>query len=227
MLPRLANRQQLVLFTDGEASYASLFPEIFGEAYHPSRKGNCGRFPDRCYRIPRTLAHVPIVKHRQRSRVVDVEIRFVHGSQRCVQQVLKHLNYTTPNTSAIEWRNGTARRMNAYQVRKSLAFARRSDTKPAIGWWALTVYNWSRPHRALSLALPQPKAKKVRAAHLAMAPRLTDRIWSIRELLLTPSSRREGEIISLRKQFKFVQFLRRLALTAQLIVRICFDCSIR
>jgi IS1 family transposase len=43
---RLANRQELVLFTDGEASYASLFPEIFGQAYHPSRQGNRGRFPD-------------------------------------------------------------------------------------------------------------------------------------------------------------------------------------
>ena len=43
---RLVNRQQLVLFTDGEASYASLFPEIFGEEYRPSRKGNRGRFPD-------------------------------------------------------------------------------------------------------------------------------------------------------------------------------------
>ena len=29
---RLANRHELVVFTDGEASYASLFPEIFGQA---------------------------------------------------------------------------------------------------------------------------------------------------------------------------------------------------
>src|SRR5258707_15551845 len=55
---RLANRHELVLFTDGEASYASLFPEIFGQAYRPSRQGNSGRFPDLRYRIPRTLAHV-------------------------------------------------------------------------------------------------------------------------------------------------------------------------
>jgi len=55
---RLANRHQLVLFTDGEVSYASLFPEIFGVAYRPPRQGNCGRFPEVRYRIPRTLAHV-------------------------------------------------------------------------------------------------------------------------------------------------------------------------
>jgi IS1 family transposase len=157
---RLANRQQLVLFTDGEASYASLFPEIFGQAYRPSRQGNCGRFPEVRYRIPRTLAHVQIVKRREGQRVVEVDIRYVHGSIRCVQRVLEHLSYTIPNTSAIERRNGTARRMNAHQVRRSLAFSRRQDTKPALGWWALTVYNWSRPHRSLRQPLAQPQDKK-------------------------------------------------------------------
>src|SRR5215813_9153629 len=157
---RLANRHELVLFTDGEASYASLFPEIFGQAYRPSRQGNCGRFPDVRYRIPRTLAHVQIVKHRQGQRVVAVDIRYTHGSQRCVQNVLEQLGYTTPNTSAIERRNGTARRMNAHQVRRSLAFSRHDDTKPALGWWGLTVYNWCRPHRSLRVSLTHPLDKK-------------------------------------------------------------------
>jgi IS1 family transposase/transposase-like protein len=160
---RLAQRQQLVLFTDGEARYASLFPEIFGTAYRPSRQGDRGRFPELRYRIPRTLAHVQIVKRREGQRVVKVEIRCAHGSLRCVQRVLEQLGYTTPNTSAIERRNGTARRMNAHQVRRSLAFSRRDDTKVALGWWGLTVYNWSRPHRALRLRLAQPQDKKVRA----------------------------------------------------------------
>lgn len=157
---RLANRHRLVLLTDGEASYANLFPEIFGEVYRPSRKGTRGRFPDLRYRIPRTLAHVQIVKQREGSRVVQVDIRYAHGSQRAVQQVLDHLGYTTPNTSAIERRNGTARRMSAHQVRRSLAFSRRDDTKIALGWWALTVYNWCRPHRSLRLPLAQPLDKK-------------------------------------------------------------------
>jgi IS1 family transposase/transposase-like protein len=157
---RLVNRHELVLFTDGEASYASLFPEIFGQAYRPSRQGNCGRFPAVRYRIPRMLAHVQIVKHREGQRVVEVAIRYAHGSMRCVQRVLEQLGYTIPNTSAIERRNGTARRMNAHQVRRSLAFSRRADTKPALGWWALTVYNWSRPHRAWRLPVGQPQDKK-------------------------------------------------------------------
>jgi hypothetical protein len=43
--------------------------------------------------------------------------------------------------------------MNAHQVRRSLAFSRRDDTKVALAWWGVTVYNWSRPHRSLRLPL--------------------------------------------------------------------------
>jgi hypothetical protein len=89
-----------------------------------------------------------------------MDIRYAHGSQRCVQQVLERLGYTLPNTSAIERRNGTARRMSADQVRKSLAFSRRPDSKIALGWWGLIIYNWCRPHRSLRLALPEPHGKK-------------------------------------------------------------------
>jgi IS1 family transposase/transposase-like protein len=55
---RVINRHDLVLFTDGEPSYATLFPEYFGVAYQPSRSGVNGRRPNLRYRIPRTLAHV-------------------------------------------------------------------------------------------------------------------------------------------------------------------------
>jgi len=157
---RLANRHRLVLLTDGEASYASLFPEIFGQPYRPSRNGSRGRFPDVRYRIPRTLAHVQIVKQREGRRIVQVDIRYAHGSQARVHQMLDRLGYNKPNTSAIERRNGTARRMSAHQVRRSLAFSRRPETKLALGWWGLTVYNWCRPHRSLRLTLAQPQGKK-------------------------------------------------------------------
>ena len=157
---RVSNRHDLVLFTDGEPSYAALFPEYFGVAYRPSRKGTRGRQPNIRYRIPRTLAHVQIIKRREGTRVVEVDVRHTHGSRKRAAQALDALGYTQPNTSAIERRNGTARRMNVYQVRKSLAFSRRPDAKEALGWWGLTVYNWCRKHRSLRLSLAQPEGKK-------------------------------------------------------------------
>lgn len=157
---RLRNRHDLVLLTDGDASYASLFAELFGRAYQPSRQGTRGRRPNVRFRIPRTLAHAQVIKHRVSRRVVDIEIRYAHGSRKRVQQALDHLGYNTPNTSCIERRNGTARRMSAYQIRRTSAFAHRADTKHALGWWSVTAYNWSRLHRSLRQPLDQPQGKK-------------------------------------------------------------------
>ena len=157
---RLVDPHQIALFTDGDASYATLFPEIFGHPYRPARKRNRGRRPNMQYRIPRSAAHVQIIKHRQHKRLQAVEIRYTHGSQKRIEQALTDLDYQVPNTSAIERRNGTARLMSKAQVRKTLAFAKREDQKTALGWWGVTVYNWCRPHRSLRQLLPEPQGKK-------------------------------------------------------------------
>lgn len=112
----------------------------------------------------RSLAHVQIVKRREGARLVEVDIRYAHGSRKRVEQALTSLGYSQSNTSAIEGRNGTARRMTIYQVRKSLAFFRRPDAKRALSWWGVTVCNWCRRHRSLRQPLAKPQEKKVPAA---------------------------------------------------------------
>jgi len=173
---RLANRHDIALFTDGLASYDTLFPEVFGRPYRPFRQGTRGRPPNLRYRIPRTAAHAQIVKQYRGRRLVRVEVRYVHGSMKRIAQALTALGYTVPNISAIERRNGTARLMSAAQTRKSLAFSGRPDTKVALGWWALTVYNWCRPHRSLKHLLPLPRGKK---SMTSVLPRWLS-VWQIR-----------------------------------------------
>ena len=51
-----------------------------------------------------------------------VEVRKIYGSWSRINRALDELGYNVPNTSAVERFNGTARRMNAHQVRRSLAF---------------------------------------------------------------------------------------------------------
>jgi IS1 family transposase len=157
---RVRHPQEVALFTDGLAAYRTLFPAIFGYAYYPPRQGTRGPYPKARFRIPRTAAHVQIIKHQSGYRLKAVEIRYVHGSQKRIEQALDRLGYNVPNTSAIERRNGTARRMSAAQVRKTLAFAKKGETKEAMGWWAMTVYNWCREHRSLKRLLPEPVGKK-------------------------------------------------------------------
>ena len=130
---RLRDRHRVALFTDGLAAYRTLFPEIFGRAYYPARQGARGPQPQARYRIPRTAAHVQVVKHQSGYRLEQVEIRYAHGSQKRIDQALTRLGYLVPNTSAVERRNGTARLMSAAQTRKTLAFARTHEAKEALG----------------------------------------------------------------------------------------------
>ncbi|UCG23131.1 MAG: IS1 family transposase [Chloroflexota bacterium] len=152
---RLNDRHSVVLFTDGEPSYASLFPEVFGVPHYPARNGRRGRWPKVRYRIPRSLAHVQVVKTRTGKKLRSVDIRYRHGTRGRVMNELFELGYRKANTSIIERRNATARMMNSVQRRKTLAFARHSEAKLALGWWTLTVYNWCRPHRMLRSRVEQ------------------------------------------------------------------------
>lgn len=152
---RLYDKHSIALFTDGEPSYASLFPEIFGVPYHRYRYYERGRPSKVRYRIPRSLAHVQVIKNRSGKRLQSVKIRYRHGTKKRALAELLTLHYHKANTSIIERRNATARLMNSVQQRKTLAFSRHSTAKLALGWWTLTVYNWCRAHRMLRSKVEQ------------------------------------------------------------------------
>jgi IS1 family transposase/transposase-like protein len=185
---RLRYPQGVVLLSDGEPSYQTLFPEVFGLPYRPARNGQRGRFPNLRYRIARTQAHVRIVKRRSGKRLLSVDIHLAHGSHKRLARELRRLGYQQPNTSAIERRNATARRMDSCSVRKTLAFARTPETRNARGSWAMCVYNWVREHRSLRRPLLEPQGnKKYEACSPAMAAGLTHQLWQVADLLRCPT----------------------------------------
>ena len=113
--------------------------------------------------------------------------RVAHGSWKRVERELEKLDYKVPNLSAIERQNGTSRRMNAYLVRKSLAFARKEESREALGWWSVIVYNFCRTQRGLRLPLSRLDGRgHYQQRTPAMAAGLTEFIWSIAEVLCTP-----------------------------------------
>ena len=184
---RLRSPRDLVLMTDGERSYESLFPSVFGEPYRVARKGDRGRFPKARHRIKRSLAHLQLIKRRQGGRVVEVRSRVAHGSWKRAQRELEKLGYEKPNLSAIERQNGTSRRMNAYLIRRSLAFGRKEESREALGWWSTVVYNFCRTQRGLRVPLSSPEGhRRYEQRTPAMAARLTDFIWTVADVLRTP-----------------------------------------
>ena len=80
--------------------------------------------------------------------MVEVRSKVAHGgSRKRVEKELEKLGYQKPNLSAIERQNGTSRRMNAYLARKSLAFARKEESREALGWFATVVSTTSSAAR--------------------------------------------------------------------------------
>lgn len=184
---RLDSPKDLVLMSDGHSGYESLFPSIFGEPYRPARKGARGRFPKVRHRINRSLAHLQVIKRRRGGRVVEVEPRVAHGSWKRVEKELEQLGYNEPNLSAIERQNGTSRRMNAYLVRRSLAFGRKEESRRALGWWSGVVYNFCREQRGLREPSSSPEGRRrYRQRTPAMAAGLTKFIWTVADMLRTP-----------------------------------------
>lgn len=113
-----------------------------------------------------------------------MEIVKVHGSWRRIHQDLAELCYNQPSTSTVGRFNRTARRMNAYQVRRSLAFAHRVDTPRDLDWWSACVCNWVRPHRSLRQPIQEPQGNRLYQQRTpAMVIRLTDQIWNAGDLL--------------------------------------------
>ena len=110
-----------------------------------------------------------------------------HGSWPRIEQALEQMGYNIPNTSTVERFNGTARRMNPHQVRRSLAFAKRDRTRHALAWWSTTVYNWVRAHRSLRLPLEIPEGKKrFQQRTPAMALGIAECIWTEAQILRIP-----------------------------------------
>jgi IS1 family transposase/transposase-like protein len=185
---RLKDPSDLLLMSDGYGSYETLFPSIFGEPYRPARNGARGRFPKARYRIKRTLAHLRLIKRRRGGRVVEMRSGVAHGSLKRVEKELKKLGYDKPNLSAIERQNGTSRRMNAYLVRRSLAFGRKEESREALGRWSTVVYNFCRTQRGLRVPSSGSEGRRKRYEQRtpAMAAKLTDFIWSVVEVLCHP-----------------------------------------
>jgi hypothetical protein len=86
------------------------------------------------------------------------------------------------NTSVVERHNGTSRLRNQRKGRKTLAFAKAPRYHRWMPWLAVGLYNFCRGHRRVK----HVQDGQVRHRSPAMAARLTDHLWTIREWLLCP-----------------------------------------
>ena len=115
-----------------------------------------------------------VVKRREKRRVVSVERRLLEGTEADLSERLERWGGKLLNTAYIERLNATFRARLFALVRRTRALARRQDLLHAGVYLIGSVYNFCTVHRSLSKEQPCTPA---------MAAGITDRCWSVRELL--------------------------------------------
>ena len=129
--------------------------------------------------------YVQMVKQRdEHGRLQGVRIQVVFGTAAEVIALLGK------STAYIERSNLTSRLFNARLARKTLAFSKDVEMNRMAAIWEDCYYNWVRPHKSLRLPVSDIPGLRWSPRTPAMAAKLTNHIWTVKELLTTlPSPR--------------------------------------
>jgi hypothetical protein len=146
-----------------------LVPQYCGRGRPPTRK-----------QAGTDWQYLQMVKQRDESgRVQGVKLRLVFGTRSEVIALLGQ------STAYIERSNLTSRLFNGRQVRKTLAFSKDVALNRAAAIWEDGYYNLVRPHKSLRVLDQGGSKRRWQPRTPAMAAKLADHIWSVKELLTT------------------------------------------
>jgi hypothetical protein len=175
--------------SDGYAHYLTAIVTHCGCCVQQPRRQDRGLAPRPRWTPLPGLLYVQVIKTTRRRRLVRVSHRVVFGTLEAVQQVL----------AACGWQIQTAfvERLNLSLRQRVAAIGRRSATpckrQEGLGQQLAlfqVYHNFVLPHASLRQALTAPlstkgtgSAKVGRPCTPAMAAGLTDRVWTLREVL--------------------------------------------
>ena len=162
--------------SDGWGGIDEAMIEVYGQV--PEYSGR-GRPPTR--KQPQLgWQYLQFIKHRNaHGRLIETELRVVFGKP---EQVLALFG---KSTAYIERTHLTMRLFNGRLVRHTLAFSKDLDMYRASAAWEDAVYNWVRPLKTLRREVHDVPGRRWQPRTPAMAAALTDRIWTVKELLTT------------------------------------------
>jgi IS1 family transposase len=172
-----------LITTDEYRVYAGAILTTYGIPQAVPRTGRPGRPRKPRLVPPKALVYAMVHKLRRKGRVVKVTIRRVFGTARQLAQALARSAVSRHvNTSFVERFNATVRQHNSRKARKVYTFSKAFEQHQAMSWFALSYYNFCRPHLGLRLR----EEGRWCARTPAMAAGLTDHVWSIREFMDCP-----------------------------------------
>jgi hypothetical protein len=169
---RTAEQAGIPWVSDGWAAYADIIPDVYTDAVATGIPGHTWAILQQAPGLALTQA----VKHRQRRRLVQVDVQATLGSASA-----------QPYAVHIERFNGVLRDRLACLTRKTHAFAKTAALWNAAVGLAVVEHNWVRPHPALRVPLPAPVAgRRYLRRTPAMVLGLTDQPWDLIAILTQP-----------------------------------------
>ena len=138
--------------------------------------------------------YAQVIKHQRRRRTVEVERKMLWGEEKQYRERLKGAKLSGRiNTAFVERINLTIRQNVSTLTRRTWGPAKSSgELLDHLEWWR-SYYHFARYHESLAEELGQPilrkgkqQAKRYRKRTPAMAAGLTDRRWTVKEVLSYP-----------------------------------------
>ena len=173
-------------FTSDELRhYKDALLRVYGVPEHiPKGPRKRGRPKKPRLRPPPGLKYAQVVKHRRKGRVVSISTKVIFGKEEEIETLLEASPVSkSVNTSFIERNNLTLRQYSRRLGRKTNGFSKDISRLEAQLYLALGYYHFVKEHFGLRQE-SKDNSKKWLQRTPAMAARLTDHIWSTRELLI-------------------------------------------
>jgi IS1 family transposase len=179
-----------LFLTDGFKEYTTALLTHYGQWVQPARQRAQGPAPQPRWMPRPQLRYAQVIKTVRRQRLVRVTHRVVFGTLEAVEQVLAVYGWQI-NTAFVERINLTIRQHVAAVGRRVSTLCKGEEgLRQQLALYQ--VYsNFCLPHASLRQPVPQPvptngtgSAKMWQPHTPAMAAGLTDRVWTLREVLL-------------------------------------------
>ncbi len=166
------------LFTSDELPhYKTALAQSHSTLIPVPHTGKRGRPKKPIPRIDPELMYATVHKTREKGRVIKIERLIVFGKEQEIYNTLEHSPVSqTVNTSYVERNNLNLRQHSRRLTRKTNGFSKVKRNLEAQVILVMAYYNFVRPHCSLRI-----KGKGERTP--AMKAELTDRVWSMSELM--------------------------------------------
>jgi len=186
----LAPRSLPLFLTDGLKAYATALLTHFGHWVSIPRRQTLGPAPKPRWMPQPELCYTQVIKTYHRRCLVRVRQRVVFGTLAQVSHLLASQGWHI-NTAFIERVNLTLRHHVAAVGRRVITLCKREAGLRSQLHLYHAYDNFCLPHGSLRIPLVHPRptngmgsAKRWQPCTPAMAAGLTDRVWSLREVLL-------------------------------------------